>query len=301
MIEERKPPPYLGLGVLVFLSLAIALLVAFNPGRPERPGESTLQRIQRTGMVRIGYANEAPYGYLDTATAEVTGEAPEIARVILARMGIDHVDPVVTEFGSLIPGLKAKRFDIIAAGMYITPQRCREAAFSNPTYKIGEAFIVRKGNPLDLHSFEDVARHATATLGFVGGTVEQGYAEAVGIPEDRIVLFPDNISSLTAVRAGRIDAAAATSLTVRHLLRKADTDEVEIAEPFYDPVIEGETTYGYGAFGFRQEDRELVVAFNRHLEDFIGSKEHLELTAPFGISRDSLPGDVTSRALCADE
>ena len=35
-------------------------------------------------------------------------------------MGINQVEGVLTEFGSLIPGLQARRFDIIAAGMYVT-------------------------------------------------------------------------------------------------------------------------------------------------------------------------------------
>ena len=40
--------------------------------------ETTLQRIQRTGEVRIGYANETPFAYT-TPDGTVTGESPEIA------------------------------------------------------------------------------------------------------------------------------------------------------------------------------------------------------------------------------
>lgn len=270
-------------------------------GRNEPSQHDTLARVRRTGVIRIGYANEAPYGYLDTATGSITGEAPEIARVLLRRMGVERIEPVVTEFGALIPGLRARRFDIIAAGMYITPTRCQQISFSNPTYQIGEAFAVGRGNPLDLHSFEDVARHATARLGVVGGAIEHTYAREVGIPEDRVVLFPDNISALTAVRTGRIDACAATSLTIHDLLRKADTDQLERAEPFYDPVIEGEKTLGYGAFGFRKDDQALLDAFNQELAQFIGSEEHLQLTKPFGITRDALPGDMKAEMLCEEK
>ena len=35
------------------------------------------------------------------------------------RIGVKEFDGVLTPFGSLIPGLKAERFDIIAAGLYI--------------------------------------------------------------------------------------------------------------------------------------------------------------------------------------
>jgi polar amino acid transport system substrate-binding protein len=35
-------------------------------------------------------------------------------------MGIHQIEVVTTDFGSLIPGLQAGRFDVIAAGMYRT-------------------------------------------------------------------------------------------------------------------------------------------------------------------------------------
>ena len=54
---------------------------------------------------------------------------------------------MLTEFGSLIPGLKAGRFDIIAAGMFVNPARCDEIAFSEPSYGIGQAMLVPDGQP----------------------------------------------------------------------------------------------------------------------------------------------------------
>ena len=71
-------------------------------------------------------------------------------------MGIAEVDGVLTEFGSLIPGLKAGRFDIIAAGMFVKPDRCAQILFSEPTYAIGQAFAVKAGNP---EGHRDYAEH----------------------------------------------------------------------------------------------------------------------------------------------
>ncbi|MCH8527636.1 MAG: ectoine/hydroxyectoine ABC transporter substrate-binding protein EhuB [Kiritimatiellae bacterium] len=263
------------------------------------PQQSTLERIRETGVVRIGYANEAPYAYRDTATGELTGEAPEIAKVILEELGVTEVEGVLTEFGSLIPGLQAGRFDIIAAGMYILPERCAQIAFSNPTYAIGEAFAVLEGNPKGLHSYEDIRDHEDATLGVVAGAVERRYARQVGIPDDRVVVFPDAPAALSGVRAGRVDAYGGTALTVQDLISKDDSGRLERADPFTDPVIDGERVKGYGAFGFRRQDRDLVEAFNVRLATFIGSDEHRELVEPFGFTEQELPGDVTAEELCA--
>lgn len=267
--------------------------------RAERPDETTLQRMQREGVARVGYANEAPFAYVDEKNSRLTGEAPEIARVVLRQMGIERVEGVLTEFGSLIPGLKAKRFDVIAAGMYILPKRCHEIAFTNPTYKIGEAFLVRAGNPLGLHSYEDVAAHSSARLGVVAGAVELGYARATGIPDERIAVLSDAPSAVAAVQAGRIDAYAGTALTIRDMFKKARDGDLERAEPFTDPVIEGKSASGYGAFGVRKEDESLLKTFNEHLKTFIGSKQHLELVGPFGFTEAELPGDMTAAHLCA--
>jgi polar amino acid transport system substrate-binding protein len=281
-------------GALIVAALVV-LASACSQG-PDTPGD-TLERARAAGALRVGYANEAPYAYLDPATGELTGEAPTLARAVIAELGIERIDAVLTEFGSLIPGLKAGRFDVIAAGMYILPARCREIAFSDPTYSVGEAFVVRKGNPRNLHGYADVA-NAEAMLGVVAGAVQLQYAVASGVPRSRIVIFPDAPSALEGVLAQRVDAYAATALTVNDLLRRAGDASLERAEPFADPVIEGRAVRGYGAFGFRKGDDTLARAFNDALAKLIGTPRHRELVQPFGFSAREQPGSVTAAALC---
>ena len=142
----------------ILLALSLGLLAACSDSGSDKPAQGasapaaggTLEAAKAAGKIRIGYANEAPFAFMDSKEAKVTGESVEIARVVLKRMGINEVEGVLTEFGSLIPGLQAKRFDIIAAGMYVTPERCGQVAFSNPTYGVGQAFLVKQGNPKEL-------------------------------------------------------------------------------------------------------------------------------------------------------
>jgi polar amino acid transport system substrate-binding protein len=276
---------------LLLAGLAAAAACGHDDGR------STLARLRQDGVVRIGYANEAPYAFQDPATGRVTGEAPEIARVVFAAMQVPRIEGVLTEFGSLIPGLQAGRFDVIAAGMYVTPARCAQVAFSEPSYSVGEAFVVAAGNPKDLHGYEDLRDTPGATLGVVTGAIERTYARAVGIPDDRVVTFPDAPSALAGVAAGRVDAYGGTALTVQDLVDKAPPG-VERARPFTDPVINGRSVRGYGAFAFRRDDRALLAAFNQHLSAFVGTPAHLALVQPFGFTEAERPGTTTTRALC---
>jgi len=254
----------------------------------------TAEELGSRGVVRLGIANEAPYAYVD-ADGSVTGEAPEVARGVFERMGVKNVEAVVVEFGSLIPGLKAGRFDVVAAGMYITPKRCRQVIFSEPSYRIGEGFLVKAGNPMGLHSYEDIRRNSKARLGIVAGTVELGYARTSGVEDSQIVILPDNATGLGAVKSGRVDAYAGTALTIARLADSSSA--VENAQPFTDPVIDGITVAGYGAFAFRKGDGELVETFNRHLAAYVGSDAWREAVRPFGFGIHTLP-DKTAAELC---
>jgi polar amino acid transport system substrate-binding protein len=260
--------------------------------------ESALMRAMQTSSVRIGYANEAPFAFMDVFSGQVTGEAPEVARVVLADMGIRHMVPVLTEFGALIPGLQAGRFDIIAAGMYILPERCRQVRFSNPSYQADEALMVRAGNPLRLHSYTNILTR-NVQMGVVAGTVEAHAAERLGLAAARTVIFPDNPSAVEGLIAGRVDAFAVNAPAARDLLRRAGDARLALAQPFQAGLPDGQVLRGYGAFAFRSGDGDFVAAFNRELAHFIGSPAHLHLVQSFGFSAGELPGPVTAASLCA--
>ncbi len=293
-------PARLLAALLLVAGATFAVSCSSNDASQPEVKQGTLERIKAAGKVRVGYANEAPYAYKDTATDRLTGEAPEIARVILKDLGVNEVEGVLTEFGSLIPGLQAGRFDIIAAGMYITPERCAQVTFSNPTYRIGEAFAVKSGNPLDLHGYEGIRDNPDAKIGVVSGAIERKYARGVGIPEERITVFPSAPAALAGVKTGVVSAYAGTALTIQDLIDKDKSGLLERATPFTDPIIDGKQVAGYGAFAFRQDDAALADAFNAGLAKFLESPEHVELVRPFGFTELESPGDATAAALCAE-
>lgn len=255
--------------------------------------ETTLERAKKDGYIRVGFANEAPFGYA-TPDGKLTGEAPEVAKAVLAKMGIPQVDGVLTEFGSLIPGLKAGRFDIIAAGMFITPKRCAEINYSEPSYGIGEAMLVAKGNPKGIKDFSSIKDNPDLKLAVMAGAVEGGFAKEAGVASGQIVSLPDQSSLVAAVQSGRADAAALTALSIADMAKKADG--VESTKPFGE--VAGKSVKGHGGFGFRKEDTDLQQAFNAELKKFIGSPEHIALVEPLGFGKDYLPNKTTAE-LCA--
>ena len=182
----------------LFASFVAAILGIAAQGAA---AEVTLESIKAAGKISVGFANEAPYGHM-TADGVLTGEAPEVARVVFSSLGEVELEAVLTEFGSLIPGLKAGRFDMISAGMYILPKRCKEIDFSNPTLGLGQGMVVAAGNPKGIHSFEDIANNPDATIVVVAGGVERDYARKTGIPDDQVLVVPDFPTATAAIQTG---------------------------------------------------------------------------------------------------
>ncbi len=277
--------------------LIIALLsAAWWISRRMHPPADGLARVQASGVLRIGYANEAPFAWREGDGGAVTGEAPAVAQVIAKRLGIRTVEGVLTEFGGLIPGLRAGRFDVIAAGMYITPERAEQVLFTRPTCRIGNGLVVRVGNPSALHSFADVRGRDGIRLGVVNGAIEQRLSADLGIPVDRTIMFTDAAAAVEGLIADRIDAFACTALTARDLAKRSN-GRCEAALPFTDPQIAGRSTAGYGAFAFRREDAPLQEAFERQLAAFVGSDEHRALVAPFGFDPALIPVGIDAEAV----
>jgi polar amino acid transport system substrate-binding protein len=262
--------------------------------------ETTFERVMREGVVRVGFANENPYAFAKP-DGTLSGEAVEVARAVFQNLGIPEMEGVLTEFGSLIPGLQAGRFDVITAGMYVKPERCEQVLFADPEYSIGEALIVGAGNPFDLHSYEDIAANPEVRVGTGQGYFEEQYMMSVGVSEDQISLFPDDPSGMAALQAGQIDAWTGTAPTLMKLLETTGDPNFELADPFSQPIIDGASVAGFGAAAFRYEDIDFRNAFNAELQKLKESGELLELTGQFeGFSSQTLPGDTKTTDICPD-
>ncbi|MFF9483407.1 ectoine/hydroxyectoine ABC transporter substrate-binding protein EhuB [Streptomyces sp. NPDC014676] len=255
-------------------------------------GGDLLDRLKAAGVVRLGIAGEIPFGYIDR-NGDLTGEAPELAKVVFQRLGVDRVQPVPTEFGSLIPGLNSQQFDVVAAGMYINPDRCQQVIFSDPDYQMLDSFIVRKGNPMGLRDYRDVvekkAKFATGT-----GYAEIAYAVEAGYEESDILIVPDQVAGLNAVEAGRADVFAGTALTTREVVKKSA--KAEVTEPF-KPIVGGKPHVDGGGFAFRPNETGLRDAFNAELRKLKDSGELLRILKPFGFTEDEMT-DMTAKELC---
>jgi polar amino acid transport system substrate-binding protein len=258
---------------------------------------NTLDSARSAGTMKVGIANEAPYGFTDPS-GKITGESVEVGRAVLNAMGIKNIQATTVEFGSLIPALNARQFDMVTAGMFINPQRCGSAAFSDPDYTAPTAFLVPKGNPKGIATFQDV-KAKNLRLAVLSGAVEQGYAQKSGIPDGQVSVFDTQNTLLQAVASGRVDAAALTNISLNDVVKKNPGAAVEVTKGIF-PTIDGKETISAGAFVFRKGDDALVSSFNTELKKLHDSGQWLTIAAPFGFNQDNVPrADVTTQRLCS--
>ncbi|MER8480610.1 ectoine/hydroxyectoine ABC transporter substrate-binding protein EhuB [Mesorhizobium sp. M1163] len=240
--------------------------------------------------IRLGFTNEPPGAY-PGANGELLGVENEMTLDILKKMGTTKIEPVVTEWGSLVPGLQAGRFDIITAGMWIKPDRCRNVLFSEPVALEYDALLVPKGNPGGLHSYEDV-RDKGLTLATGAGYTAVKNAQDSGIADDKIMQVAGPPEVAQAVKAGR----AAGALDYFNATGLVEKDHgVELADPFTSPVLPD-----HPAIAFSLNEQAAVDAFNAVLKDYIGSDEMMAVFSKYGYGKGNLPDGKKTADLCKD-
>lgn len=260
---------------------------------------STLERLQEEGSITVAIADERPYSWVGD-DGEPTGATIAMHKEIFAGMGIDEVDVVEVDWNSLIPGLKAGRYDAVSAGMSILPERCAEAAFSDPEIMYTTALMVPEGNPDGLSDLDSVLENGDVTLAVLKGGIEAGYADKLGI--SNTVSVDNAQSGMDLVANGRADAFAMTAISLNWMADNNPDAGVETTDAFVQ-VIDGVEQIGAGSTVFRQGDTELLEAYNEQLATITGDVDaYMDLVGEFGFTEENLPpADLTTEQLCSGE
>ncbi len=276
----------------IAFSLAVAAM-GFLLAQGPILAQSTLQKIMHDGYIRVGFPNQVPYAYANEK-GQLTGVDAEIAKRVIEYMGIKQMDGVLTEFASLIPGLKAGRFDLVLA-MFVNPARCAEVAFTEPVYSVGQGLLVASGNPKGITGYANMVS-SDSRIAVMSGAVQAAYMKKLGIADARVQSYPDMTTGIAAVTSGRADVFAISVLAARRLL-DAEKGKVQLVENFPDPVIDGKPARGFDAFAVRKSDTDLLNAFNAALAKVMAEPEYVKILEQFGFTKADIPKTSTAE-LC---
>lgn len=271
------------------------VLAACGGGEGSEAG-STLERAREEGTIKVAYAGEIPYSFEDE-NGELTGATIAIDTAVFNALGIDEVEGQLVEWDALIPGLNKGEYDAVSAGMSILPDRCERGAFAEPTIMYTSTLMVPEGNPEGLSDFASIA-DTDLTLAVQSGAIEQGYADDLGLGNTMTVNSAQD--GMDAVSSGRADAFALTNITLSTLAEQ--NSGVETTGGFVAEV-DGLKQISAGSTVFRQEDAELLEAYNEELAKIVGDQARFEeLVGEFGFTDAERPPEgLTAQMLCDDD
>lgn len=263
---SQRSTALIPLGVVVALALTAC-------GSGASTGGSTGGGGAEQKTVTIATSNDAPFAFTDQATGELKGIDGEMINAIAASKGW-KVKVFVTEFATLIPGLMAKKADVIVDAMYITDKRKEQINFTDPWYSQGEGMIVPGDSTLKTR--DDVKGKV---LGAQTGTVFSDFIGTLGGSQTK--LFDSQAALLSAVENKQVDAAFTDSAVIAYSLVQKPNPKLKIVTPYkpYFPGIIGA--------GVRKEDTQLLSDLNSGLAELKKSPKYLEILKKYGLGEDN--------------
>ncbi|MCD1285886.1 MULTISPECIES: ectoine/hydroxyectoine ABC transporter substrate-binding protein EhuB [unclassified Brevibacterium] len=274
----------------------LALTLALGACGGSDSDKSTLQKAIDDGKITVGFAGEAPYSFEDGG--ELQGASVALAKEVFKNLGVDDVEGVNTEFGSLIPGVNAERFDAISAGMSILPERCEQAAFGDPEFMYTTALMTKEGKQDGMKNLDDV-KEKGLKLATMTGAIESDYAETLGIKAQQVGTPQDGMDAVTT---GRADVFALTGISLNWMAQNNEDAGVEVSESFVQE-LDGVPQIGAGATVFRSDDTELRDKWNEELDKIVSDEDsYLGIVGDYGFTAEERPdGEITTDQLCAGD
>jgi cystine transport system substrate-binding protein len=188
------------------------------------------------------------------------------------RIGVPKTDYVVTEWSTLIPGLKAKRWDIIFSSMSATQERVQSAnvRFSRPYFLLYDEIIVKTDSPIQ--SPADLkGRKVGTTLGTNDSVNAHRLVSEGQIGE--VLDFNSFGEPFVALQNGQVDAVLLDQGTLLGQREKMKNLRVVGKPIYYNPKpewaqAESKANYKFGtsAVAVRAECTDLLTAINGALQ-----------------------------------
>jgi polar amino acid transport system substrate-binding protein len=232
-------------------------------------GETTLEKISRTGVVTIGTRTASPpFGYINKQN-EWVGFSIDLARLVHKNIEKKLGKSVKFELkeskpDTRIPLLSSMAVDLIAGTMTDTRPRRDSVDFSMTFFVTGAQFLVKEGSPI--RGIQDVAGKRVGAQ--QGSTNERAIRERV--PQAQLVVFPDQPAGFTALVQGRVDTYTNDGIQLWGLKYKApNPNEWKVVGDFY--------TYEPYGMAMRKNDSDFRAVVNNTLMEALEDGEYFKI------------------------
>jgi polar amino acid transport system substrate-binding protein len=232
------------------LAIVAATLVFAACGEDDEGGGGGDSGVDLVSGGKLTTCTHLPYRpFQFEQGGKIVGFDVEMIDLVAKRLGVEQTI-IDTPFEGIQSGedLNARKCDIAAAAMTITPEREEKIAFSDPYFDANQALLVEKGS--GIKSFDDLEGD---TLGVQSGTTGKMYAEENAAPAGvELKDYEDLALELTAVKTGQIPAAINDIPVLLDYAK--ENPEVEVTATF-----ETGEQYGFGMKKGTSQELERVV------------------------------------------
>jgi polar amino acid transport system substrate-binding protein len=194
MTTRRSLAGALGAGAAVF---SIGSASAQNT---PQSGESTYERVRRTGVLRIAaLPGEQPFFRKDLATGEWHGVGIDMAKSIAGALSA-KLEYLESTYSNSVLDLQANKIDL-AFALNPTPQRALAIGFTQPYYLHPFGFVAPKG--FAAKTWEDLNKPEIRTVSLIGSLSDNLLARFA--PKATIVGVRTGDDAILQMQAGRAD------------------------------------------------------------------------------------------------
>jgi L-cystine transport system substrate-binding protein len=187
----------------------VALFAACGPRTDQ--ANATLQRVERAGVMRVGFEGAyPPFNFLNEQK-QFDGFDVDVAKDIARRLNV-RAEFVATQFEALIGGLDADKWDIVIAQMSITDQRKRQVDFTDPYVVTGGVIIVRN----DESGYTTLADLKGKRVGAGSGTTFEEVATGAGA---EVTTYKSVNQYVQDLENRRLDAIINDRITMGYLIK----------------------------------------------------------------------------------
>src|SRR5271165_966540 len=247
--------------------------------------ETTLERIKRTGTLRIGViVGQEPYFHKDLASGQWSGACIDMANDIAAKLGA-KVETVESTWGNQILDLQGDKIDL-AFAVNPTPERSLVIDFSTPILVHSFTVITKNGfaKPQNWSHIDKPEVKIAVDLGSTHELIARRYC-----PKATILGFKNRDEAILAVATGRADCNVSLAvLSVSTLKKNPNLGELVIPRP----LLTLPTNIGIRAEADRRY-KDFLSAWADYNRSLGQTREWmLKGFAAIGLSPDDIPAEV---------
>jgi polar amino acid transport system substrate-binding protein len=191
------------LGVFLVAVILFASSASIASETEEWP---VLQRIVKSGKIRVGMSgDQAPFNAI-SKTGEFIGFEVDLIKMIGQSMGVE-VEFVTKPFPELLPALKASEVDIVMSGMAINAERSLDAVFVGPYMMSGKSILTNSETLAAARTAKEVDQ-ANITVAALRNSTSEAYVKK-HLPKAKLITTEKYDAAIQMVIKDEVDALVA--------------------------------------------------------------------------------------------